>query len=1066
MSNRRLSKTNKPKKPKVVTRHDKQSKTDAQTAQQPVSIAELPELPRNQSLRRSQLLSLQSMVGNRLTQRLLQRQGASKPIAIRHRTGGTTPAILRQTTRERDTLPNNAPNAATLAAKDFPHIKLPSDQIAILQKVLDARLAIKKGKKKLGALNVTVMQGRPQGASDQVRDYERISGELSPHYDVLHLNKALYISSSLILGDDILSKSKKDRPAIIAFRESLYKTVIAQKTKLPIAKGLKPSPVFDGLEWGVGRWELSHKGGKVGFDDLMRKQKWNLAYQSALLGEQIELTKQLEDMSRELGGKLVNATGKKLGETYGHVYNTSIKVGQELGPMGGYYDDPEGRLELSQAYLKARGARCVIRGPDNWLHLFALDKFTSSDMKGAMGDDHVYLLTKTGQVTAERVTTSDGFELTHESGKTGTGWRMKQILGEVEQFAVGAFFGDVVEDPSVTMTVGQIIIGCIPIVGQIADARDVVAGMYKMWKTGGKDGKLQTMLAMVGFVPFFGDAVKSAKKAFAKGGREAAKEAFAKTIREGVSEATDSLARKIIKDPAEVASLLKIPQKQLSELSELGSDALAQGGKAADKYAKEMTKYFDTVEGNAAALVVIGGGKWSVVAKALATSPGGEALGKKMQTWRVQQFESLSKRIDQKAANFGPDIVSGKPKMVRTGTDSYLSDVDVSFMGPHSTVHRNAAMREMEQKYGYGWRDMLHADIFADPSRLHKFDDPLAKIGGKTARDAEKRIVSEAELNVLAKMLQSGADMKQVAKTAKDLGIDMALVTGRQKELAKLSTDYLANMLRQKTPRAQVEEMARKMGVTMEAVDAYLKSGKDIYRTLELKLDVLHKRFDKAKGNPAKQAEIAEEMAVIQGKLNAAVQGPYMTPGGASKHVTRREMEMRGKVAHTAMSPALGYTALLDDFYMLQHALHDVGAEFTEDQAKSMAKYGDRLLVSAGQFGVDLTKKNTRTLWEEIARILERARIEKQKPNLTLLQPKLSSAKTALEGQLNDLSKAVKKNADDYLASTKKGKKPARADLKAIRKMLTRSEQVIAKQIALILRIELRRSDKDKKQSN
>jgi len=949
-------------------------------------------------------------------------------------------------------LSGKSPDAAQMLAAQYPQLKLPESQVSILQKVFNARFEILKGKQKLKKLRIYAIPGGWGGLSEDVRKSERIQAKLNPHYDYIREHSSLILPTETVLGNDILSTNKDDRPAEIAFRESLYKQLMAHSMQLVIKDGLSPEPLFT-YQWGPNKWVLGNKDGRVMFENLMRVEKWNLPYQKVLLGEQIELLEEMAELSRKMGGSPVNATGKKLGETYGHIWNTTVKVGAELGPIGGYYDDPQGQSELNQAYLTARGARCVIRGADNWLHIFALDSFNSYDMKGEMGDDYVYLLTKGAQVTAERVTTSDGFDLSFAAGQTGAGWRMKQVLNEAEQLAIGGFFGDFFEDPSVSMSVGQILVGCIPIVGQIGDARDVAAGAYKLWKTGGKDGKVQTALALVGFIPLFGDGIKAAKSAFSKGGREAAKEVFAKTIKAGVPEATESLAKQIIKNPDSVAKALNISQKELNELSELASVAMKEGGEAAEKYAAKMAEHWKAVGGDAAALVTVSGGKWASVAKTLATSPAGEALGKEMQAWRVQQFKALEERLAQKASNFGVDLPNaGSPQMVRTGTPSFLSDVDVSFLGPNATVHRNAAIRQMDQQFGSGWRDLLDADIFADPARLHLFEKPLAEMGGKAARAAEKRIVSEAELNVLAKMLQGGADPAQVAKTAKELGVDMAAVAARQKEVATLSTDYLANMLRQGTSEADVAKMASEMGVSMDAVKAHLHTGQDLYRQLELKMDVLHKRYLDAAGDAAKQAQIAEEMAAIQGKLNAAVPGPYITPGGGAKHVSHREAQLRPKGPYKAMSPALGYTALLDDFYMLQHALQGVGSEFSEKQAKSMAKYGDRLLITAGQFGIDMAKGSTRNLWDDISLILQRARQEGKKAPLDNLQKTLNSAKTSLEGQLNDLAKAVKKNADEYLAQAAPAVKAS--DTKSVFEMLTRSEQVIAKQIALVLRIQ------------
>ena len=112
-------------------------------------------------------------------------------------------------------------------------------------------------------------------------------------------------------------------------------------------------------------------------------------------------------------------------------------------------------------------------------------------------------------------------------------------------------------------------------------------------------------------------------------------------------------------------------------------------------------------------------------------------------------------------------------------------------------------------------------------------------------------------------------------------------------------------------------------------------------------------------GDVAQQAKLGEEMAAIQGKLNASVPGPYMTPGGG-------------------------------------------------------AKYADRLLVTAGQFGVEI-KGSKRALFDDIAGLLERARLEKDKPALEKAVPLLEGAKGQLNQQLGEIFAGAKKNATEYL---------------------------------------------------
>ena len=456
-------------------------------------------------------------------------------------------------------------------------------------------------------------------------------------------------------------------------------------------------------------------------------------------------------------------------------------------------------------------------------------------------------------------------------------------------------------------------------------------------------------------------------------------------------------------------------KKIVANLEELAAKAAKGDAAAAKEFAEGMKKTLDSVGGNAGALVTTMGGDWARVAKLLTTSPEGALLDQAMEKWRGAQFVNLGDKVAARVGDLGADLgTAGKPKFARTGTPSFASDVDVSFMGPLATQHRNAAIRIMEEEFGPGWRKLMDADIFADPARLHMFEDPLKKLGGKAARDAGKRIVKEAELNVFAKMLKDGVPMEEVKKLAVAAGVDMGEVLGRQKELTRLSTDYLANELRKGTPRAEVEKMAKDMHVDFTAVEKHFAGGEQLYKEMELQLDALHSQFSMAEkaGDVAQQAKLGEEMAAIQGKLNASVPGPYMTPGGGAKHVSRRERALRPDGSFMPMSPILGYTAVIDDLYMLMHALPE--KEFTEKSAKGMAKYADRLLVTAGQFGVEM-KGSKRALFDEMAGLLERARLEKDKPALEKAISLLEGAKGQLKQQLGEIVAGAKKNATEYL---------------------------------------------------
>lgn len=908
-------------------------------------------------------------------------------------------------------------------SKAFPKLTLTPDQTSTLQKALDARAAIKEIEEDpvWGSI-LSSDTPKKDAMRSELRDWRKD--------DIVSLG----VDTKLVLASDILLKTAEGRAKREAqFRENLYATMLTHPVRIPL-KGTDLAPTLGPLTWGPGDWVLGSDGGKVGFANLIALQKFGLAYDAAITRDEIQSKEELLEMLRS--GSPYDMAGKKVGETFGYIYNSSFNVGAEIGKIGGYLDDTRGRLEM--AGVKSGGGQIVLKNPaDNFLHVYALS-LKSTDLRyydkdgigGNSATGMAWLYNKGSQVggTVVEIMTSDGMMLTPGGDSYGQGWGVSAVLNEYEKFSIGAIMGDAFEDGDAVMTFGQIVMGCVPIVGQIADARDVAVGIHKMWSTGGKDGKLQTAMSMIGFIPLIGDGIKASWKSGRRAvtgamTKEIAKELGTTAVKQGLKEtsgsATKQLGERILKDADEVAKHFNVDpsviKKRVSDLEELAAKAAKSDPVAAKLYAEGIEASLKEFGGNAGSLVGSMGGDWAKVAKSLTTSPEGAKVGRAMEAWRTAQFANLDKAVAGRVGDIGAELgADAAPKMARTGTPSFASDVDVSFLGPLSTQHRNAAIRVMEEQYGPGWRKLMDADIFADPARLHMFEDPLKKLGGKAARDAGKRIVTEAELNVFAKMLKDGVPIEEVRKLATAAGVDMAAITARQKELTKLSTDYLANELRKGTPKEEVQKMAKDMGVDMADVEKHLGGGEQLYKEMELQLDALHSRFSAAEkaGDVAQQAKIAEEMAAIQGKLNAAIPGPYMTPGGGAKHVSRREPKLRPDGSFVPMSPILGYTAVIDDLYMLMHALPE--KEFTEKSAKGMAKYADRLLVTAGQFGVEM-KGSKRALFDEIAGLLERARLEKDKPALDKAISLLDGAKGQINQQLAEIVAGAKKNATDFL---------------------------------------------------
>ena len=81
----------------------------------------------------------------------------------------------------------------------------------------------------------------------------------------------------------------------------------------------------------------------------------------------------------------------------------------------------------------------------------------------------------------------------------------------------GALQGDLIDNPTIWNVVGQVVVGFIPIAGQIADIRDTVVSLKRIifdggWKSGWEWANL--ILTLIAWVPGLGDAIKAGGKSF------------------------------------------------------------------------------------------------------------------------------------------------------------------------------------------------------------------------------------------------------------------------------------------------------------------------------------------------------------------------------------------------------------------------------------------------------------------------------------------------------------------------------------------------------------------------
>ena len=227
-------------------------------------------------------------------------------------------------------------------------------------------------------------------------------------------------------------------------------------------------------------------------------------------------------------------------------------------------------------------------------------------------------------------------------------------------------------------------------------------------------------------------------------------------------------------------------------------------------------------------------------------------------------------------------------------------------------------------------------------------------------------------------------------------------------------------------------ELANKLGVNPKAVEARareiraLKDDAEHRKREELKADELHQRLLNER-NPRERAKIAEELSAHQSKLNASLDDPYLTSGGTSKQVTRREQLKNPQNIQAGDRPPLtateGYQDVLDNLYMLEHTFHLIegeGGRMSAGNAKKMAKYADRLLLSAGRHGASTQEAQAaRDLWYDIAQMMLPALRANASGvvNDENTYSAIVAAKERLQAQVDAIAVAIKRRSEAHLGT-------------------------------------------------
>ena len=161
--------------------------------------------------------------------------------------------------------------------------------------------------------------------------------------------------------------------------------------------------------------------------------------------------------------------------------------------------------------------------------------------------------------------------------------------GVFSEIVKGDFHSGKTTWPGTAANVG---VGLVPIVGQVADARDTVAAVKNVWNEPGSWGSWGMLgLAVVGWVPLLGDLAKGGGKVGKKVAKEAAKEAVEKAAKEVAENAAKEAAEKAAREAAEKAAK-EAAEKAAKEAAEkAGREAAEKSAKeAAEKAAKEAAE--------------------------------------------------------------------------------------------------------------------------------------------------------------------------------------------------------------------------------------------------------------------------------------------------------------------------------------------------------------------------------------------------------------------------------------------------------------------------------------------
>ena len=290
--------------------------------------------------------------------------------------------------------------------------------------------------------------------------------------------------------------------------------------------------------------------------------------------------------------------------------------------------------------------------------------------------------------------------------------------------------------------------------------------------------------------------------------------------------------------------------------------------------------------------------------------------------FRDQVYRDLEAFVTQNLRAEGQSIEEQLIK--RTGTEDFVSDIDISLLGPNASANRQEAMSFLAGRLGVPperMGNLLYMDLFTDPTRMHLYDlIPDSAIRERIAREA--------------------------AGFERELIMNRRLYDARRAGNQELVDSILLEMRQPPT--------IREVGYTPMTPDEI--------RRASTELDELHAAFRAAEGDAARQGELATEIARKQAMVNAAEEGGYFSGGGVRTSVSERDnfpgfTEAERATEARRMLPAQEFTHVLDQLPKMDQAI----AEFRRvagrdpmnptDLARAMkgvGKYGERFTEVVG----------------------------------------------------------------------------------------------------------------------